>query len=127
MTDRRVVEVRAVPPLASFGPNRQSAPVASANPILRPAYYAATTSEFRSAAVSTVIGQLTRNSAFAVEPPQVTAWQREIEILQSALAAVDGHVFLEFDVPRLGTRIDAVVLAGAALIPIEFKVGAKEF
>jgi hypothetical protein len=74
-----------------------------------------------------VIGQLTQSSSFAVEPSQVTAWQCEVEILQRALADVDGHLFLEFDVPRLGTRIDAVVLAGPALIPIEFKVGATQF
>lgn len=99
----------------------------SLTPALRSAYYAASTADFRSASVSTVIGELTRASAFAVELSQVAAWEREIEILQPVLAEVEGHIFLEFDVPRLGSRIDAVVLAGAALIPIEFKVGAALF
>ncbi len=57
----------------------------------------------------------------------MAAWEREIEILQRVLAEVEGYLFLEFDVPRLGSRIDAVVLTGAALIPIEFKVGATGF
>lgn len=31
---------------------------------------------------------------------------------------------LEFDIPRLGRRADAVLVSGAAIVPIEFKVGA---
>jgi hypothetical protein len=95
--------------------------------MLRSAYYGASTAEFRSASVSALLGQLTRASTFAIEPLQVAAWEREVELLKHALADVDGHIYLEFDVPRLGTRIDAVVLTGAALIPIEFKVGAAQF
>jgi hypothetical protein len=34
---------------------------------------------------------------------------------------------LEFDIPRLGSRIDAVVLTGSAIVPIEFKVGEREY
>jgi len=99
----------------------------SAAPLLGSAYYSASTAEFRSTTASTVIGQLTQHSAFAVERSQVDAWMHEIVILKRVLEDIEGHLFLEFDVPRLGTRIDAVVLAGAALIPIEFKVGATEF
>lgn len=99
----------------------------SLSPALSGAYYGASTADFGSTPVSTVIGHLTRASTFAVEPSQVAAWEREVEILQRVLAEVEGHLFLEFDVPRLGTRIDAVVLAGAALIPIEFKVGATQY
>lgn len=96
-------------------------------PSLRSAYYGASAADFRSAPPGAVLGDLARSSVFAVEPAQLAAWQAEIELLQHALVGVEGHVFLEFDVPRLGTRIDAVVLAGAALIPIEFKVGASQF
>jgi hypothetical protein len=34
---------------------------------------------------------------------------------------------MEFEVPRLGSRIDAVVIAGPAALLIEFKCGAREF
>jgi hypothetical protein len=33
----------------------------------------------------------------------------------------------EFDIPRLGSRIDAVVVAGATVLPIEFKIGEAHF
>lgn len=95
--------------------------------MLRAAYYSAPTADFRSATVSSVIGELTRASTHGAEPAQVVAWEREVEILQRVLADVEGYLFLEFEVPRLGSRIDAVVLAGPALIPIEFKVGAAQF
>jgi hypothetical protein len=36
-------------------------------------------------------------------------------------------MFLEFDVPRIGSRIDAVLVSGPALIVIEFKVGERDF
>ena len=41
------------------------------------------------------------------------AWIREIEILQEALMPwkeSDGHIVLEYDIPRLGKRLDAVLL-----------------
>ena len=34
---------------------------------------------------------------------------------------------LEFDIPRLGRRVDAVLVTGSCVIPIEFKAGAKKF
>ena len=64
-------------------------------------------------------------SAFAIDPLQRDAWVGEIGILKSALAGIDGSVFLEFDVPRIGSRIDAVLVSGPAVFVIEFKVGAR--
>jgi hypothetical protein len=45
-------------------------------------------------------------------------------IIRSAAESLQGWVLFEFDVPRLGTRIDCVIITGPAIIPIEFKVGA---
>ncbi|MFM9009662.1 MAG: hypothetical protein ACKON8_01970, partial [Planctomycetota bacterium] len=36
-------------------------------------------------------------------------------------------IHLEFDIPRLGRRVDAVLVTQKCVIPIEFKVGAKKF
>ena len=45
-----------------------------------------------------------------VESTQKLAWAEEIAILREALGtlATEATLFLEFDVPRLGSRIDAV-------------------
>jgi len=76
-----------------------------------------------------IIGALTQRSAFDVDQTQVAAWVGSIETLRVALApwAHEGHLFLEFDVPRLGRRIDAVLVLRHVVFVIEFKVGAKAF
>jgi len=38
---------------------------------------------------------------------------------------IAGTIYLEFDVPRLASRIDAVLIVGPAILAIEFKVGEK--
>lgn len=91
------------------------------------AYYAAGVTTFLGDTKESVLGSLTARSAFAVDPAQRDAWVGEIQVLKSALEGVDGTVFLEFDVPRIGSRIDAVLIAGSTVFVIEFKVGEGEF
>ena len=90
------------------------------------AYYAAGVDDFLAETTESILGALTLRSG-TVDPSQRDAWVREIAVLQSALSAREGTVFLEFDVPRIGSRIDAVLVSGPAVIVIEFKVGAEEF
>lgn len=68
--------------------------------------------DFLVADARAVLGELTQRSAFNVDQAQVAAWEGSIESLRKALAPIgfDGHLFLEFDVPRLGRRIDAVLV-----------------
>lgn len=91
------------------------------------AWYDATILAFLSAAPDTILGALTRGSGdHAVEPAQTQAWLAEIELLKSWLADCrDGSVFLEFTIPRMGRRIDAVLLLGEIVVVIEFKVGER--
>jgi hypothetical protein len=90
------------------------------------AYYAATISTFLSEAGASVLGHLASKSEFPVEPAQRDAWLGEIEILRAALDGITGAVFLEFVVPRIGSRIDAVVVSGSVVFVIEFKVGESQ-
>jgi hypothetical protein len=46
---------------------------------------------------------------------------------QGLAQGLDGTLFLEFNIPRMGKRIDAVVVSGAVVFVIEFKVGEKHF
>src|SRR5262245_298824 len=91
------------------------------------AYYSARVNDFIGETTEAILGALTQRSAFAVEPSQRDAWMGEIAILKAALTGIDGSVFLEFDVPRIGSRIDAVLIAGPAVFVIEFKVGERLF
>jgi len=54
------------------------------------------------------------------------AWLKEIEILQEGLHSwkeTDGRIVFEYDIPRLGKRIDVVLLLKGIVFCLEFKVG----
>lgn len=54
------------------------------------------------------------------------AWSGEIEILQKVLLPwknVDGRIVFEYDIPRLGKRIDVILLLKGIIFCLEFKVG----
>ena len=91
------------------------------------AYYSADLSDFCGATTESVMGALTTNSEYAVEPAQRDAWLTQIEVLSAATSEFSGTLFLEFNVPRIGSRIDAVLISGAVIFVIEFKVGEQEF
>ncbi len=73
------------------------------------------------------MGRLARAHGHGLDPTQRDAWLQEIEILGQVLTGFDGVLYLEFEVPRLGSRIDAVVIAGPVLFPLEFKCGERTF
>lgn len=57
------------------------------------------------------------------------AWKGEIELLQNVLLPwVDeaGEIVFEYDIPRLGKRIDIVLLLRGIIFCLEFKVGQKD-
>jgi hypothetical protein len=93
------------------------------------AYYSSSIGAFLRAAPDTVLGEVARNSGFAIELGQRDAWIRQIEILQQQLTpwVEKGHLFFEFVVPRMGRRIDALVIIRNAVFVIEFKVGESTF
>ena len=45
----------------------------------------------------------------------------------AALQPYQGTVYFEYSIPRMGKRIDAVVLIGPVIFVLEFKAGEKEF
>ncbi|MGE3959745.1 MAG: DUF2075 domain-containing protein [Vicinamibacterales bacterium] len=91
------------------------------------AYYSAPIVDFVAADPAAVLGTLTAAAGGTVEGTQVGAWQEEIEILQACLPGYSGVICLEFEVPRIGSRIDAVIVSSSVIVPIEFKVGEKRF
>ncbi len=91
------------------------------------AWYGASITDFLKAKPDTIFGELVRNSNFALLPTQKGAWLAQIGILQDRLIGLTGSLFLEFNIPRMGRRIDAVLLVGPVVFVIEFKVGESAF
>ncbi|MBI4869174.1 MAG: DUF2075 domain-containing protein [Candidatus Wallbacteria bacterium] len=78
-------------------------------------------------APESVLGQMAARNDFDLTQHQRDAWLTQAEILQAALREYEGAVFLEFAIPRMGRRVDAVVLVGPAVFVLEFKVGENAF
>jgi hypothetical protein len=77
-----------------------------------------------------VFGKITSQSQFNDLLTQKAAWLAEIAALRDQLqswASCDGAVYFEYSIPRLGGRVDVVILLRHVLFVIEFKAGAHEF
>lgn len=77
-----------------------------------------------------IVGALTTWYSFAVDPSQKVAWLEQVSILKKLLgpyAAANGALFFEYDIPRLGLRVDTVLLLEHVLFALEFKVGARDY
>lgn len=91
------------------------------------AWYGASIADFLNTQPEVVIGRLVTNSTFTDLRSQKDAWLVQIAFLQTQLVGLSGSVFLEFNIPRMGRRIDVVLLIGPIVFVIEFKVGEKTF
>jgi DUF2075 family protein len=92
------------------------------------ACYSEKATDFLAESVDSVIGKITQNHPQSLEHLQTGAWSRQIEILQSAIKKYSGgHIFFEFQIPRMGKRADVVLIYKDLIFVIEFKVGANRY
>ena len=73
-----------------------------------------------------IVGQLTLNSPFDIDRPQLHGSQRS-NFSRPKLEDLAGSIFFEFNIPRMGRRIDVVLVIGPVIFAVEFKVGEKTF
>jgi hypothetical protein len=98
------------------------------NPTLTRSYYSASAADFLRVSPAAVLGELVTHHTFAVDQSQRNAWQAEILHLQKVANALpDSFVFLEFAIPRMGKRVDAVIVSSGHVLVIEYKIGADEY
>lgn len=91
-------------------------------------YYSASTADFIRADPDAVFGALSAAYHFPLEHPQKRAWEFQIENLRSVLEELPpGHVFLEFEIPRIGRRADAVLIIEGVIFVFEYKYGADRY
>jgi hypothetical protein len=90
-------------------------------------YYPDSITNFNQTTPLEILGILACNNDFSLEQTQRDAWLEEINILQKVLSHFEGAIYFEYSIPRMGKRIDVVLLIGAAIFVLEFKIGEKEF
>ena len=91
--------------------------------------YTATFSEFLSKEPLAVLGAMHNNYHGDSLTTTDEAWMGEIEVMQQVLEPwkeEKGQIVFEYDIPRLGKRIDVVLLLRGMIFCLEFKVGKKE-
>lgn len=90
-------------------------------------YYHNTITEFITHSFDAIWTQLTAVGHGDLLHTQKQAWAEQIKILKTHLNGFMGDIFFEYSIPRMGKRIDAVLLIDGIVFVMEFKVGAKEF
>ena len=98
---------------------------------MKRSYYSATISDFLDESVDVIVGRLSDHTISLSTPPslqQLNAWKSQIEILQSKLARIpNAHIAFEYVIPRMGKRVDVVVLYNGRVFVLEFKVGEQRY
>ena len=75
-----------------------------------------------------ILGVLARNNAFELTELQRNAWLFEISRLKQILQdESESQIIFEYSIPRLGKRIDTVLLIHGIVFVLEFKVGATDY
>lgn len=90
-------------------------------------YYRNSIKKFIDASIDEIIGSITRANDFDITFLQNRSWELQIPILKKALDGFVGEVFFEFSIPRMGKRVDTLVIINNVVFVIEFKVGEKHF
>jgi len=90
-------------------------------------YYSDTIKSFLNKSTEEVIGSITLSNYFDSTLNQNKAWEQQILILQTALHGFDGTLYFEFSIPRMGKRIDCLLIIEQVVFVIEFKVGETQY
>ena len=91
--------------------------------------YSATFQEFLKQNPLEVLGSLHDNYHGDTLTTTDEAWKGEIIIMQQVLQPwkdENAQIIFEYDIPRLGKRIDVVLLLRGLIFCLEFKVGQKD-
>jgi len=92
------------------------------------AYYTARIGIFLRSTCQQIVGQLGSHHHFTLTGEQQSAWTAQITNLQAQLSAFPhGELHLEFIVPRMGKRVDAIILLCGVVFVIEYKIGASDY
>ena len=92
-------------------------------------YYSSAISEFIGEEENSIVGKLTGSSQHDINKETSSSWRAEIESLKEALKDYSdrGSIYLEYNIPRMGHRVDAIVLIDGIVFILEYKTGRQTF
>lgn len=96
--------------------------------MMQRSYYSNELNKYIKDDTSTILGELTRQHNYALEGLQKNAWIKQIEILKETFFDFnEGYIFFEFSIPRMGKRVDNIIIIHDSIFVIEFKVGSTSY
>lgn len=93
-------------------------------------FYQSEIAPFLSLSTDEIFGVMAQADEMDTAATQKFAWSQEIEIMKNILrpyAQEEGRILFEYTIPRLGKRIDVVLLLRERIFVIEFKAGEENF
>ena len=88
-------------------------------------YYKDSIALFLKKSTEEIIGKITLSNQFDSNTNQNKSWEHQIPMLKIALEGLKGTLFFEFSIPRMGKRVDCLVIIENVVFVIEFKIGEK--
>jgi hypothetical protein len=91
-------------------------------------YYSQDLEDFFTDNTDFILGKLTKNHQFDLEEQQRNAWVKQIDILKNELHGLNsGRILFEYSIPRMGKRVDVILIYSGFIFVIEFKVNATQY
>lgn len=95
---------------------------------MKRSYYGNHVKNFLRDSDSEILGKLAKNNEFELEISQREAWSYQILLLKDLFKKIDkGYILFEYTIPRLGKRIDNILLYNGIVFLFEFKVGSTNY
>ena len=91
-------------------------------------YYSNSISDFLDQESEEIVGKLTLASPHKVDNETKGSWLDEISVMKSILPqyAGRGSVYFEYSIPRMGRRVDIILLIDGLVFVLEFKTGTEQ-
>lgn len=74
-----------------------------------------------------IFGIIAKNDEYDSVFKQKEAWIAQIQLLKMVLQNVSGSIIFEYTIPRVGGRIDNILLINNTIFVLEFKVGKESY
>ena len=92
------------------------------------AYYSSTIKDFIAKDDNSIYGEITgQYDLNKLVIQQSNSWKTQITILKNSLKEFDGQIYFEFIIPRMGKRVDNIVIIKDCIFIIEFKIGSESY
>ena len=92
------------------------------------AYYSSSIVDFINENNDTIYGKISGNYDLnKLTIQQSNAWKKQIVILKKTISTFNGNIYFEFTIPRMGKRVDNILIIDNCLFVLEFKIGSDVY